>query len=76
MSVSACAVLSGEPLLGREKSCPGIRERPDQVSPRQAGKGGALGAGGGGVRKGRREGLRQKGRKKMVEQRERRGRGD
>lgn len=37
MSVSACAVLSGEPLLGKEKSCPGIRERPDQVSPRQAG---------------------------------------
>lgn len=65
MSVSACAALSGELLLGREeKLSRDQRERPDQVSPRQAGRVG------GGVRKGRREGLRQKGRKMMVKQRE------
>lgn len=62
MSVSACAVLSGEPLLGKEKSCPGIRERPDQVSPRQAG-----GWGWGGLYEVRQNrGIEIEGKKKMV----------
>lgn len=63
MSVSA--VLSGEPLLGKEKSCPGIRERPDQVSPRQAG-GGERGSWGGLYEVRQNRGIEIEGKKKMV----------
>lgn len=45
MFVSAWTVLSGKAHVGRE-SCPRIRERPDQVSSRQAGKEGREGRGG------------------------------
>lgn len=37
MFVSGCAVLSGKALVSRKKR-PRIRERPNQVSPRQAGE--------------------------------------
>lgn len=45
MFVSAWTVLSGKAHVCRE-SCPRIRERPDQVSSRQAGKEGREGRGG------------------------------
>lgn len=38
MFVSGCAVLSGKALVSRKKLSQDQRERPNQVSPRQAGK--------------------------------------
>lgn len=44
MSVSACAVLSGEPLLGKEKAVPGSERDPTRCHPDRHG-----GVGGGGA---------------------------
>lgn len=54
-----------------KKSCPGIRERPDQVSPRQAGKGGWWG----GCEERQKRGIETEGKKKDGRA-ERKGRGD
>lgn len=65
-----CVVRRAPPQQGK-KAVPGSERDPTRCHPDRQGKGGE--GGGGGVRKARREGLRQKGRKKMVEQREEEG---
>lgn len=68
MSVSACAVLSDEPLLSREKKL-SWDQRETRPGVTQTGRERGWEGSEGGVRKGRKEILRWKGRKKMVEKR-------